>query len=308
MTDCPLCHAADSRLYCRVPDLLPGRRDRTWRIQCCDRCQIAWTLPHISREELALYYPPAYLGDTARTLEMFFSGELARTRSWRNEIQKVQFVERFVQGGRILDVGCGDGRFLWALNPARWEPTGVEPVGQVVELVRARFPGIRFVLGDAFSPSLEEGTFDVITLWHALEHFPDPIGASERLSRLLRPRGWLFVSVPNFAGWQAWIFRQYWHAFDTPRHLFHFSPAAMDILLRRAGLQPRGSYFFSRVEDFHQLKSSVLRWSKTRWHSRVPYYLAKPLLFTVPWAEGLARRWGVFTTVAQSAAIAPLPG
>jgi 2-polyprenyl-3-methyl-5-hydroxy-6-metoxy-1,4-benzoquinol methylase len=300
MNQCPFCSASDTRLFCSVPDPLPERQGTTWRIQCCDRCRAAWTLPRISSKELAGYYPPSYLGDTHRTLEMFFSGELARTRAWRNQVDKVHFIERFIQGGRLLDVGCGDGRFLWALHSKRWDRTGVEPVGPVVELVRARFPEIRFVLGDVFSPELQEETFDVITLWHVIEHFQDPFGAIQRLSRMLRPNGLLVVSTPNFAGWQARLFREHWYAFDSPRHLFHFSPIALTAVLQNAGLQIHGSYFFSRVENFHQLKHTVLHWSKTRLHSRVPYYATKPLLLAVPWLESWTRSWGVFTMVAKT--------
>jgi ubiquinone/menaquinone biosynthesis C-methylase UbiE len=299
MIDCPFCHTADTRLFCSVPDPRPERHGRTWRIQCCDRCCAAWTLPHISREELAAYYPPAYLGDTSRTLELYYSGKLQTTRAWKNQVEKVRFVERFAAGGRLLDVGCGDGRFLWALDPKRWDRVGVEPVGPVIELVRSRFREIRFILGDAFSPELQEETFDVITLWHSIEHFQDPFGALNAISRLLRPGGRLIVSTPNFAGWQAQFFREHWYAFDAPRHLFYFSPAALNSLLQKAGLHVSGSYFFSRVENFHQLKHTVLHWSKTRLHSQIPYYAAKPLLCAVPWLEAWTHRGGIFTMAAQ---------
>ena len=297
--DCPLCRATDTRLFCSVPDPLPEKPQAKWRIQYCDRCKLAWTLPKISRDELNAYYPPAYLGDTARTLDMFFSGELARTRPWQNQVDKVRFVERFVQTGKLLDVGCGDGRFLWALDSTRWDRTGIEPVSSVVELVRPRFPEIRFLVGDAFSPELENRHFHVITLWHALEHFPDPFGAIRQLSRLLLPGGYMIVSVPNFSGWQAQRFREHWYAFDAPRHLFHFSPPALDATLRNAGLKIRGNYFFSRVDNFHQLKHTVRHWSEALMRSRIPYYAAKPLLFAVPWLEAWTRSWGIFTTVAQ---------
>jgi SAM-dependent methyltransferase len=299
MIHCPFCRTADTRLFCSVPDPLPERRNGIWRIQCCDRCSAAWTLPHISGEELAAYYPPAYLGDTSRTLKLHFSGKLQTTRAWKNQVEKVRFVERFATGGRLLDVGCGDGRFLWALDPKRWDRVGVEPVGPVVELVRSRFPEIQFILGDAFSPELPLASFDVITLWHSIEHFQDPFGALNAIGRLLRPGGKLIVSTPNFAGWQAQFFREHWYAFDAPRHLFYFSPVALNSLLQKAGLQVCGNYFFSRVENFHQLKHSVLHWSKARFHSRIPYYAAKLFLLAVPWLEAWTRRGGVFTMAAQ---------
>jgi 2-polyprenyl-3-methyl-5-hydroxy-6-metoxy-1,4-benzoquinol methylase len=202
--------------------------------------------------------------------------------------------------GRILDVGCGDARFLLALDPGKWQRTGVDFSGENLRVMGARFPGLRLTCGGIQSGELEDSEFDAITLWHVLEHLPEPEAALRRAAELLSPGGWLFVSLPNLDSLQAAFFRKHWFCFDdVPRHLHHFSPRSLERLLRNAGLTVREHVFFSRRVSFHSLKHSLVHWSEVSFGSRIPYYLLKPLLFGFVAAEILTRRYGIVTIVAQ---------
>lgn len=287
---CVGCGGRTLELFCRVS---------SWEIRRCRNCGLGSTWPSPSSEELAACYPPSYLGDTVQTLADCSSGKLQRSRSWRNETDKVRLVERFLNGGRILDVGCGDGKFLGALDRQRWRRAGVEQIREVVELVGSKLPGLELACGDLHSVRLEPGSFDAITFWHVLEHLADPLAVLGRAAELLRPGGWLFISVPNFDSLQARLFRSHWLAFDVPRHLYHFSPGALERLLEQAGLQLRRRLFFSRRVSFHHLKHSVVHWSEAHFGGRVPYYALKPLLFAFPLLERLTGKYGILTTVAQ---------
>jgi SAM-dependent methyltransferase len=212
----------------------------------------------------------------------------------------VRLVERFVAGGALLDVGCGEGRFLWALDPARWRRTGVELSAETVARMAGRVPDLRLVAGDLDSPALEAGGFDVVTFWHVLEHLPDTPAVLARARDLLRPGGRLVVSLPNFASLQARLFRRHWYGFDdVPRHLHHFSPDSLARLLEAAGLAVEARLFFSRIVSFHCLKHSALNWSLDRFGSRVPYYAVKGLLFGFPLVEALTGRYGMLAMVAR---------
>jgi SAM-dependent methyltransferase len=266
----------------------------------CRECGFGWTFPPLPVDRIAFYYPPTYLGDVTKSLEAYLSGKLLKSRCWRGETEKGRLVERFVRGGRILDIGCGAGQFLWALDSSRWEKTGVELSRNTVELVLHKLPSLQLVAGDIYSSELPEGNFDVITFWHALEHLPDPEKVIDRAAALLRPNGWLIVSLPNLASFQARFFRKYWYPFDdVPRHLYHFSRRALDLLLDRAGLLVRDHLPFSPLVNFHSLKHSLFHWSEDRLHSRVPYYALKPLLFLLPPLERLRGSYGILTTIAQ---------
>ena len=151
-----------------------------------------------SSDELQRHYPASYLGDTPKTIQSFLSGELQRTRSWRNETDKVALLESFVCSGTILDVGCADAKFLWALDPQKWQRSGVDFAAKTLQQVRRGISGLDLIEGDIFSSSLQPQSFDVITFWHVLEHLPRPGEVISRVRELLRPGGWIFISPPQF--------------------------------------------------------------------------------------------------------------
>ncbi len=297
---CQICGSADVELFCTSTDRVLMRQDPVWRIERCRACGFGWTSPPLPEDRIASFYPATYLGNTVRALDEFSSGKLLRSRSWRGEVEKTRVVQSCLSGGHILDVGCGDGKFLWALDPHRWHRTGVDLSGETLALVRSRMPSIRLVTGDLFSGDLAEESFDALTFWHVFEHLPAPAKNLSRVSRLLKPGGWLFISLPRLDSLQARVFRGCWYPFDdVPRHLYHFSRGALDHLLQTAALDVRAHLFFSRLVNFHSLKHSLLNWSVDRFGSSVPYYLLKPLLYACPPLEQVTDRYGILTTIAR---------
>ncbi len=297
---CPACGKDESRLFCTAVDRVRKQTAPVWRIERCIRCGLGWTSPAPTAEETAAFYPEDYFGDIERTLDDYLSGKLRGTRTWRGATEKVRLVERYIRSGRLLDAGCGDGKFLWALDPGRWEAVGVDTHRPTLSLVRARIPGLHLVEGDLNSAELAEGGFDVLTLWHVFEHLTDPAVTLRRVHRLLGPGGWLFISLPRFDSLQAALFRRHWYAFDdVPRHLYHFSKSSLDRLLREAGFEVRRHLLFSRLVNFHTLKHSLLNWCGDRSSTRTVYYLLKPLLFPFVSLERLLDRYGIMTVIAQ---------
>lgn len=297
---CPVCGNDESRLFCTAVDRVRKLTAPAWRIERCARCGFGWTAPTPSAEETAAFYPADYFGDIERTVDDYLSGRLRGTRLWRGCTEKARLVERHVKRGRILDVGCGDGKFLWALNRDRWDATGIDTHRATLSLVRARIPSLRLIEGDLYSAELSEGAFDVLTLWHVFEHLANPAANLRRIRALLSPGGWLFISLPRFDSLQASIFRRHWYAFDdVPRHLYHFSKPSLDRLLRDAGFEVRRHLPFSRLVNFHTLKHSLLNWCEDRFSTRLAYYSMKPSLFPFVLLERLVDRYGILTTVAQ---------
>lgn len=300
MGPCSVCGSSNCELFCTAFDRFLGKRDPLWEIRRCRSCGFGWTFPPLEPEQIGDHYPAHYTGEVEATVRAFLSGRLLGSRSWRKETEKVRLVERFIPAGRILDVGCGDGKFLWALEPRRWDRHGVERNARVVDYVSSSIAGIRLVAGGVFSRELAPASFDVITFWHVLEHLPDPRRILKRLVQLLVPGGWVVISLPNLASLQARIFRHYWYAFDdVPRHLYHFSPPSLDLLLREAGFQVQKHLFFSPTVNIHSLKYSLINWSEETFHTRLPYYLLKPLLFAFQLVERTSGRYGMLTTVAR---------
>jgi SAM-dependent methyltransferase len=296
---CPICDSPNPYLFCSVIDRVRNIPDEQWRISRCRRCGFGWTEPLLSENEIPGYYPTTYFGEIEQRIEQYLSGAFQRSRSWRGETEKARLVETYISGGRLLDVGCGDAKFLWALNPDRWQRAGVERSVDTVELVRQRIPGIELHAGDIFNPALKSGTFDVVTFWHVLEHLPDPARALDCAASLLRPGGLIIISLPSIDSLQASLFRRHWYGFDdVPRHLHHHSHDSLNLLLDRCGLDVKHHLMFSRLINFHALKHSLLNWLTSLWAGRILYYALKPFLFGIQLLERISGRYGIRTVIA----------
>lgn len=127
--------------------------------------------------------------------------------------------------GVLLDIGAGTGAFANTMLQAGWEVTGLEPDPIARENAKQKH-GIHLRSAEEVY-SLPASSFDVITLWHVLEHVHDLHGYFKQFKQLLKPGGKLVIAVPNYTSKDASQYGQYWAAWDVPRHLYHFSPAGM---------------------------------------------------------------------------------
>ena len=134
--------------------------------------------------------------------------------------------------GRILDIGAGTGDFLSVAKQNGWETIGVEPSEKAKAIASKK--GVGFV---EETRTLENHSFDVITMWHVLEHVPDLDFQIKELKRLLKPTGSLIVAVPNFKSFDAKHYGAFWAAYDVPIHFWHFSKKAIKLLFEKEDIQ-----------------------------------------------------------------------
>ena len=126
------------------------------------------------------------------------------------------------KNSKVLDIGCGTGSFLEFLNSNHWNTTGIEPNEVARKLAKEK--GVNCFYE---TKALENTKFDVITMWHVLEHVPDYNKQFEEFKKLLHTNGVVVIAVPNFESYDASFYKEYWAAFDVPRHLWHFSEKAI---------------------------------------------------------------------------------
>lgn len=148
----------------------------------------------------------------------------------KNKLNLINFLQP--QKGRILDIGAGTGEFLSVAKNDGWKTIGVEPSDRAKSIAKNK--GISFV--EATS-ELEDHSFDLISMWHVLEHVPDLDKQIKELKRLLKPSGTLIIAVPNFKSYDANHYGKFWAAFDVPIHFWHFSKTAIKLLFQKEEMQ-----------------------------------------------------------------------
>jgi 2-polyprenyl-3-methyl-5-hydroxy-6-metoxy-1,4-benzoquinol methylase len=201
----------------------------------CPDCLFSMTMPQPSPAEIGKYYQTEDYVAHSETQQGIVN-KLYHIVRKKNTQNKLKLVERFFPGrGYLLDVGCGTGYFLSVCKKNGWHVNGVE----VNERARSK---TEKRIGQLIYPSLDvlEASgkrFDVITLWHVFEHLHDITSSFAQLKRLLKPSGLLIMALPNPLSADAAHYKACWAAYDVPRHLSHFSPLSVGILVAKHGLK-----------------------------------------------------------------------
>lgn len=198
----------------------------------CPSCHLRATYPQPKPADIGRYYAStAYIShsDTRKGLinKLYHA---ARVRMLR---QKMQWVTEYSgkTKGRLLDVGAGTGHFGHFMKSGGWDVLALEPDDSARKVAALKL-GISIQPLDMLT-QLEPDSFDVITLWHVLEHVHDLAGYMDHFRTLLKDHGTLFVAVPNYTSSDGRKYGAQWAAYDVPRHLWHFSPQSMQQLCAR---------------------------------------------------------------------------
>ncbi|MEA9413607.1 class I SAM-dependent methyltransferase [Flavobacterium sp. PL02] len=190
------------------------------------------TSPQPDENNLGKYYESEdYISHTDNKRSLFEKAyHIVKNIALKNKLNLIN--SENPQKGRILDIGAGTGDFLLTAKQNGWETVGVEPSDRAKSIAIKK--GISFVgkIGD-----LENNSFDVITMWHVLEHVPNLELQIQELKRLLKPTGTLIVAVPNFKSFDANHYKTFWAAYDVPIHFWHFSKKAIQSLFEKVDMR-----------------------------------------------------------------------
>lgn len=245
---CELCGASSVRELYTARDRL-GNSQQHFIIAACDGCGVYRTMPEMSEGELSWFYS----GD-------YWAHQNEPETEWlkKNQAEKRRFLSKCgLIRGSILDVGCGAGFFLRALDAERWDRFGVE-TGRSAAASAARALGQHRVFnGTLIESACADETFDVVTFWSSLEHMNDPRANLLEARRVIKPSGTLIIQVPNIASYQARWFGGDWFALDAPRHRYHFNRDTLGRLLAETGFEVYRVSFFSKNHNSHALRQSL---------------------------------------------------
>jgi len=190
------------------------------------------TSPQPSSENLGRYYESNdYISHTDSKRSIFEKAyHFVKGIALKNKLNLINNCSS--SKGNLLDIGAGTGDFLLTAKQNGWNTIGVEP--------SERAKGIAIGKGIKFSNStneLESNSFDVITMWHVLEHVPNLDLQIKELKRLIKPNGTIIIAVPNFKSYDAKYYGKFWAAFDVPIHFWHFSKTAIKLLFEKENVK-----------------------------------------------------------------------
>jgi 2-polyprenyl-3-methyl-5-hydroxy-6-metoxy-1,4-benzoquinol methylase len=231
----------------RVRDYITGE---PFRVAHCDACRLDVTIPAPPESNIGKYYPQAYYGSGRR-----FTGAVEWLLDGLHNYRAHQ-IEQHQKPGKVLDIGCGRGLLLNKLRQRGWTPLGMELSDNAADYARNRL-GLPVLTQPLEEIHFPENEFDLVILWHVLEHVQSPRDMVREVARILKPGGTLLVAVPNFGSWEAVWSRSHWFHLDVPRHLTHFTPASLGAMLEDAGLPITDVNFFSTEYDFFSFVQTV---------------------------------------------------
>jgi len=267
---CALCNSLEREdLYEAFDRLhhLPGR----FGIVRCESCSLVRLSPRPLEEHLSYYYPEEsyYSYQAAGERSSIWIIDQLRTSIRKGVLEKMGYPttplnvfekmmqpaanllfkrratfgwgDRFpvyVPNGRVLDIGCGSGIYLSQLKALGWDVSGIEISRKAAEVAKEQY-GIDVYCGEPTTAPFESESFDHIHINHALEHFPDPFSVLKKVKELLKPKGTVYIEVPNVESHGAAAAGPYWLHWDAPRHLFGFTPRSLEKAIVDAGLEVR---------------------------------------------------------------------
>ena len=236
------------------------------------------TSPQPSPENLGRYYESNdYISHTDSKRSLFEKAyHFVKGIALKNKLNLINNCSS--SKGNLLDIGAGTGDFLFTAKQNGWETIGVEP--------SEKAKGIAIGKGIKFSDStqdLQSHSFDVITMWHVLEHVPNLEIQIKELKRLVKPNGTIIIAVPNFKSYDANYYGEFWAAYDVPIHFWHFSKKAIQLLFEKENIKLEkvlpmkfDSFYVSLLSE--KYKKGKMNFVKAIWIGLVSNWKAKSSL------------------------------
>ncbi|WP_242921654.1 class I SAM-dependent methyltransferase [Pontibacter liquoris] len=270
---CPVCGKNEFKNFLVVTDNSVSKE--SFVLVECENCSFKFTNPRPDAASIGAYYESEDYISHSNTKSGIINRAYHVVRSITTK-QKVELINRHAAGkGSVLDYGCGTGVFLAACKKDGWEVRGIEPNERARQVATAE-------TGENIAASLEDLSgekFDVITLWHVLEHVHTLNETVDALIASLQDNGTLIIAVPNADSHDAKEYRENWAAYDVPRHLYHFTQPTMKRFLKKHRMvleevlpMKFDAYYVSMLSEKHKdgktkMLASVLNGYKSNSHA-----------------------------------------
>ncbi|MEN8223904.1 MAG: class I SAM-dependent methyltransferase [Bacteroidota bacterium] len=229
---CLVCNSENIQDYFECKDHFVSQE--SFQLSICNKCGFIFTNPRPALDDIGPYYDSeAYVSHSktsAGIINRLFHLSRIYTLSHKRRILK-----NYSSGNNHLDYGCGTGEFLGSMQQKGWNCTGIEPNASARDMARQKFTFDIF--DESALDHFSEGSFNSISLWHVMEHIYPVEDRIRTFHKLLDEKGMLFVALPNMQSYDAKRYKEFWAAWDVPRHIYHFKPSTIQNLMKRSGFE-----------------------------------------------------------------------
>jgi len=225
---CNLCSSNETETYLRVKE---------WTLVRCRQCGLICLNPRPSTCELPELYTSEYFTQviSSDSIDLPTDERGIEARIWSQALRVRRVGQYASPPGRLLDIGCGPGYFLACAAREGWDVQGIDISRWAVDYAKEHL-GLDVQVGTPDRiDELWHNDFDVITLFHLLEHLPDPLETLQAIKGALRDKGIIVITVPNMGGFEARYYGKSWRGLSIPYHLYHFTPVTITQMLGKAG-------------------------------------------------------------------------
>ena len=264
-TKCPWCGSENFHLHLELKDYFLTQE--TFKIVECENCHLLYTTPRPTPEEIGRYYKSENYYSHQENKKGFIP-RLYETIKKVNIKHKYKIASEGIlvdENKQLLEIGCGVGDFLQYAENQGWKCFGAEPSEDAVKILHTKSKAE--VIKPEQIENYPDESFDLICMWHVLEHVDNLKWQIDQLSRLVKPNGKIVIALPNYQSYDAKYYQDKWAAYDVPRHLNHFSKEFISNKLIINGLRCISikkliwdSYYISYLsEQYKQHKLPLMR-------------------------------------------------
>lgn len=237
MNSCPICTTEMKFKFVTKDYLVTGE---SFDIVECEACSIRTTTPFPDKKIIGNYYSSDDYISHDDKVSGIFDSIYGLVRTYQLNKKKKLIGKYFNKSnGKILDIGCGAGDFLQYMKENHWNINGVDTSNKARKIANNKL-NIKVMGPKDWINNKEK--YDVITCWHSLEHVHEPWVYLDKIKKSLTVDGFLIVALPNYQSTDAKIYKEFWAAYDTPRHLYHFTIKSMNKTIKPHGLNIESIY------------------------------------------------------------------
>lgn len=229
---CPSCGSKDFSHHVTTADYFLTKEE--FDVEKCNQCGLLFTNPIPKPEEIGKYYASEkYYSHPQKTFSPL--GSLYNFIKYLNLRSKYNIIAQTFPTGTLLDIGCGSGDFLKFAKKQGWNVSGIEPNSSARKFASQQ-TGENILLPEQ-SHLLVENSFDVITMWHVLEHVLDLHTQLSTIKNLAKQNASIIIALPNHDSFDGNKYKKHWAAWDVPRHLYHFNKKSVQQLFSKFGFK-----------------------------------------------------------------------